>query len=133
MHAHLARNMSSYHVTIFKFYAKHCIRQRLGDGAFKLDGTVFFGHNLSILQRVAADSTRRAVLTGCWPGGFPASALPYVMGFSLDYSGPPLGVAQVSATAVNTQGPRSVIATVCSQWAAMSPSLVTTVQSSSRV
>jgi len=42
--AHLSADVRKYLVTVVKFHPKHCIRERLHDGALDLDGALFFGH-----------------------------------------------------------------------------------------
>ena len=44
MLAHLSADVRKYLVSVVKLHPKHCIRERLHDGALDFDGALFFGH-----------------------------------------------------------------------------------------
>ncbi len=51
MHTHLAGYVRQYLVAVFKLYPKHCVWQRLKDGALELDD-ILFGQKRSLKKKI---------------------------------------------------------------------------------
>jgi len=105
-------------LTVFQLNPEHSVRQSLQDFCHDFY-RLFLRHILSDWVFDAADKLRII-----------ASVFPFCQAENTDQTDTASGVFE--ETSVNTSGPSSVIAMVCSKWALGCPSTVTTVQPSAK-
>ena len=119
VHSHLPGDVGEHLVPVFQLDAEHGVRQRLDDRAFDQNRVVLGLGRSDHLQGWERDNgrSRRAKRAGADRKAYPIRPRP-------------ISGRKVTGR-VRTSGPLSVIATVCSKWAAREPSAVTTVQPSS--
>src|SRR5437870_11483073 len=106
VHAHLAGDVGQHLVAVVQFDAEHGVGERFHDGALQHD-RVFLGFRQMGLLKTASQARWKR------------------------QPGPGQSEILAQSGTVNTSGPSSVTAMVCSKWAERLPSAVTTVQPSS--